>query len=86
MSRQQRHVGRMSFSGAGFIARTILDMFARHGWTMDAVSVFAHHHDSALAQAGHPASRPGLPTGPRDLLPCPQAALLRFAATAPSTT
>ncbi|EGH48954.1 pyridoxal-5'-phosphate-dependent enzyme, beta subunit:ornithine cyclodeaminase/mu-crystallin, partial [Pseudomonas syringae pv. pisi str. 1704B] len=49
MNRQQRHVGRMSFIGAGFIARTILDMFVSDGWTMDAVSVFDQHQDSALA-------------------------------------
>ncbi|EGH49523.1 pyridoxal-5'-phosphate-dependent enzyme, beta subunit:ornithine cyclodeaminase/mu-crystallin, partial [Pseudomonas syringae pv. pisi str. 1704B] len=44
----------------GFIARTILDMFVSDGWTMDAVSVFDQHQDSALALVGHAASHHGL--------------------------
>ncbi|KWS07566.1 2,3-diaminopropionate biosynthesis protein SbnB [Pseudomonas syringae pv. syringae] len=83
MSRQQRHVGRMSFIGAGFIARTILDMFVSDGWTMDAVSVFDQHQDSALALVGH-ASRHGLHSEPSDLATCLQADVVVFATTAPS--
>ena len=84
MSRQQRHVGRMSFIGAGFIARTILDMFVSDGWTMEAVSVFDQHQDSALALVGHAASRHGLNSEPSDLATCLQADVVVFATTAPS--
>lgn len=84
MSRQQRHVGRMSFIGAGFIARTILDMFVSDGWTMEAVSVFDQHQGSALALVGHAASRHGLNSEPSDLATCLQADVVVFATTAPS--
>ncbi|MDA7014620.1 2,3-diaminopropionate biosynthesis protein SbnB [Pseudomonas cerasi] len=84
MNRQQRHVGRISFIGAGFIARTILDMFVSDGWTMEAVSVFDQHHDSALALVGHAASRHGLHSEPSDLVTCLQADVVVFATTAPS--
>ncbi|MEQ4254201.1 2,3-diaminopropionate biosynthesis protein SbnB [Pseudomonas syringae] len=84
MNRQQRHVGRMSFIGAGFIARTILDMFVSDGWTMDAVSVFDQHQDSALALVGHAASHHGLHSEPSDLATCLQADMVVFATTAPS--
>ncbi|PBP99974.1 2,3-diaminopropionate biosynthesis protein SbnB [Pseudomonas congelans] len=84
MSRQQRHVGRMSFIGAGFIARTILDMFVSDGWTMEAVSVFDQHQDSALALVGHAANRHRLNSEPSDLATCLQADVVVFATTAPS--
>lgn len=84
MNRQQRHVGRMSFIGAGFIARTILDMFVSDGWTMDAVSVFDQHQDSAMALVGHAASHHGLHSEPGDLATCLQADVVVFATTAPS--
>ncbi|WP_240326049.1 2,3-diaminopropionate biosynthesis protein SbnB, partial [Pseudomonas syringae] len=84
MNRQQRHVGRMSFIGAGFIARTILDMFVSDGWAMDAVSVFDQQQDSALALVGHAASHHGLYSEPSDLATCLQADVVVFATTAPS--
>lgn len=59
MNRQQRHVRRMAFIGAGFIARTVLDMFVSDGWAMDSVSVFDQHEDSALALISHAAGRIG---------------------------
>ncbi|MDU8606624.1 2,3-diaminopropionate biosynthesis protein SbnB [Pseudomonas syringae group sp. 247E2] len=84
MNRHQRHVGRMAFIGAGFIARTILDMFVSDGWTMDAITVFDQHEDSASALVQHAASRHRLNSQPSDLLTALQADVVVFATTAPS--
>ncbi|KPX11152.1 2,3-diaminopropionate biosynthesis protein SbnB [Pseudomonas savastanoi] len=83
MNRHQRHVGRMAFIGAGFIARTILDMFVSDGWTMDAITVFDQHDDSALALVRHAASRHQLNSQPSDLPTALQADVVVFATTAP---
>ncbi|MCR8717775.1 2,3-diaminopropionate biosynthesis protein SbnA [Pseudomonas syringae] len=84
MNRQQRHVRRMAFIGAGFIARTILDMFVSDGWAMDSVSVFDQHEDSALALISHAARRHRLNGEQTDLHDCLQADVVVFATTAPS--
>ncbi|MFA0998142.1 MULTISPECIES: 2,3-diaminopropionate biosynthesis protein SbnB [Pseudomonas syringae group] len=84
MNRQQRHVRRMAFIGAGFIARTILDMFVSDGWAMDSVSVFDQHEDSALALISHAAGRHRLNCEQTDLHDCLQADVVVFATTAPS--
>ncbi|WP_195757177.1 2,3-diaminopropionate biosynthesis protein SbnB [Pseudomonas syringae] len=84
MNRQQRHVGRMAFVGAGFIARTILDMFVSDGWSMDAVSVFDQHEDSMLALIKHAAGCHQLRCEAADLHDCLQADVVVFATTAPS--
>ncbi|WP_236536539.1 2,3-diaminopropionate biosynthesis protein SbnB [Pseudomonas syringae] len=84
MNRQQRHVRRMAFIGAGFIARTILDMFVSDGWAMDSVSVFDQHEDSALALISHAAGRHRLNGEQTDLHACLQADVVVFATTAPS--
>ncbi|WP_050585753.1 2,3-diaminopropionate biosynthesis protein SbnB, partial [Pseudomonas avellanae] len=84
MNRQQRHVRRMAFIGAGFIARTILDMFVSDGWAMDSVSVFDQHEDSALALISHAAGRHRLNGEQTDLHDCLQADVVVFATTAPS--
>ncbi|MDU8541049.1 2,3-diaminopropionate biosynthesis protein SbnB [Pseudomonas syringae group sp. J248-6] len=84
MNRHQRHVGRMAFIGAGFIARTILDMFVSDGWTMDAITVFDQHEDSASALVQHAASRHRLNSQPSDLPTALQADVVVFATTAPS--
>ncbi|WP_183141339.1 2,3-diaminopropionate biosynthesis protein SbnA [Pseudomonas syringae group genomosp. 3] len=84
MNRQQRHVRRMAFIGAGFIARTILDMFVSDGWAMDSVSVFDQHEDSALALISHAAGRHRLNGEQADLHDCLQADVVVFATTAPS--
>ncbi|MFA1028751.1 MULTISPECIES: 2,3-diaminopropionate biosynthesis protein SbnB [Pseudomonas syringae group] len=84
MNRHQRHVGRIAFIGAGFIARTILDMFVSDGWTMDAVSVFDQHESSALALVRYAASRHQLNSASSDLPACLQADVVVFATTASS--
>ncbi|KPX13065.1 Pyridoxal-5'-phosphate-dependent enzyme, beta subunit:ornithine cyclodeaminase/mu-crystallin [Pseudomonas syringae pv. delphinii] len=84
MNRQQRHVRQMAFIGAGFIARTILDMFVSDGWAMDSVSVFDQHEDSALALISHAAGRHRLNGEQTDLHDCLQADVVVFATTAPS--
>ncbi|KTB55047.1 ornithine cyclodeaminase [Pseudomonas viridiflava ICMP 13104] len=84
MNRQQRHVGRMAFVGAGFIARTILDMFVSDGWSMDTVSVFDQHEDSMLALIKHAAGCHQLRSEAADLHDCLQADVVVFATTAPS--
>lgn len=84
MNRQQRHVRRMAFIGAGFIARTLLDMFISDGWSMDTVSVFDQHEDSALALIRHAATRHQLNSVQTDLAGSLQADVVVFATTAPS--
>ncbi|WP_017708334.1 2,3-diaminopropionate biosynthesis protein SbnA [Pseudomonas syringae] len=84
MNRQQRHVRRMAFIGAGFIARTVLDLFVSDGWAMDSVSVFDQHEDSALALISHAAGRYQLNGEQTDLHDCLQADVVVFATTAPS--
>ncbi|MDU8387718.1 2,3-diaminopropionate biosynthesis protein SbnA [Pseudomonas syringae pv. actinidiae] len=84
MNRQQRHVRRMAFIGAGFIARTLLDLFVSDGWAMDSVSVFDQHEDSALALISHAAGRHRLNGEQTDLHDCLQADVVVFATTAPS--
>ncbi|RMQ35068.1 Pyridoxal-5'-phosphate-dependent enzyme, beta subunit:ornithine cyclodeaminase/mu-crystallin, partial [Pseudomonas syringae pv. actinidiae] len=84
MNRQQRHVRRMAFIGAGFIARTLLDMFVSDGWAMGSVSVFDQHEDSALALISHAAGRHRLNGEQTDLHDCLQADVVVFATTAPS--
>ncbi|MDU8428636.1 2,3-diaminopropionate biosynthesis protein SbnA [Pseudomonas syringae pv. actinidifoliorum] len=82
MNRQQRHVRRMAFIGAGFIARTVLDLFVSDGWAMDSVSVFDQHEDSALALISHAAGRHRLNGEQTDLHDCLQADVVVFATTA----
>ncbi|RMO94935.1 Pyridoxal-5'-phosphate-dependent enzyme, beta subunit:ornithine cyclodeaminase/mu-crystallin [Pseudomonas syringae pv. philadelphi] len=84
MNRHQRHVGRMAFVGAGFIARTILDMFVSDGWTMGTVNVFDQHEDSMRALVEHASGRHQLNGEAADLPGCLQADVVVFATTAPS--
>ncbi|MEN1832831.1 2,3-diaminopropionate biosynthesis protein SbnB [Pseudomonas lijiangensis] len=84
LNRQQRSVRRIAFIGAGFIARTILDMFVSDGWTMDDVSVFDKHVESALALIEHASTRHQLTSHPADLESSLQADVVVFATTAPS--
>ncbi|KAA8697700.1 2,3-diaminopropionate biosynthesis protein SbnB [Pseudomonas caricapapayae] len=84
MNRHQRHVGRIAFIGAGFIARTILDMFVSDGWTMDVITVFDQHEDSASALVQHAASRHRMNSRPSDLPTALQADVVVFATTASS--
>ena len=84
MNRQQRHVPRLSIIGAGFIARTILDMFVCDGWIFDTVSVFDQQEASARALVSHAASIHGLASDVAELHSCLQADIVVFATTAPS--
>ncbi|MCF5707118.1 2,3-diaminopropionate biosynthesis protein SbnB [Pseudomonas syringae] len=84
MNRHRMHVGRMAFVGAGFIARTILDMFISDGWTLDAVSVFDQHPESAQALVHHAVNGHQLTSERADLNSSLQADVVVFATTAPS--
>ncbi|MFJ4142677.1 2,3-diaminopropionate biosynthesis protein SbnB [Pseudomonas sp. NPDC089734] len=84
LNRQQRSVRRIAFIGAGFIARTILDMFVSDGWEMAEISVFDKHVESALALIEHASTRHQLNSHPADLESCLQADVVVFATTAPS--
>ncbi|KTC10067.1 2,3-diaminopropionate biosynthesis protein SbnB [Pseudomonas marginalis ICMP 11289] len=84
MSRHHKHVPRMAFIGAGFIARSILDMFVSDAWTLDRVSVFDQHPDSARALVDHAANRHRLVSELADLDDSLQADVVVFATTAPS--
>ncbi|MBA1228995.1 2,3-diaminopropionate biosynthesis protein SbnB [Pseudomonas viridiflava] len=84
MNRHRKHVGRMAFVGAGFIARTILDMFISDGWTLDAVSVFDLHPESAQALVHHAVNGHQLTSERADLNSSLQADVVVFATTAAS--
>ncbi|CAM3124800.1 pyridoxal-5'-phosphate-dependent protein [Pseudomonas floridensis] len=84
MNRHQKRAGRIAFIGAGFIARTILDMFVSDGWTLDTVSVFDQHRESALALIEHASTRHRLCSEAADLNSSLQADVVVFATTAPS--
>lgn len=84
MNRQQRRTGRIAFVGAGFIARTILDMFISDGWEMRDLSVYDTDTASAQALLAHAADVHGLAARPADLHESLQADLVVFATTAPS--
>ncbi|MCF5803752.1 2,3-diaminopropionate biosynthesis protein SbnB [Pseudomonas tremae] len=84
MNGHRRHVQRMAFVGAGFIARTLLDMFVSDGWTMGSVSVFDEHEASAQALVRHATDRYQLESAQTDLPVSLQADVVVFATTAPS--
>ncbi|WP_099271290.1 2,3-diaminopropionate biosynthesis protein SbnB [Pseudomonas sp. ICMP 561] len=84
LNRQQRRIGRLSVVGAGFIARTILDMFVSDGWQIDALEVFDLHSDSAAALVGHATVQHELVCQAVDLDSALQADVVVFATTAPS--
>lgn len=84
MNRRQRQVKRVAFIGAGFIARTILDMFVSDGWTMQHVSVHDTDQVSAAALLAHASNHHGLSADGADLANSLRADLVVFATTAPS--
>ena len=55
-----RSAPRLGFVGAGFIAKSILDMFASDGWQVGQLLVYDLDTSSALALAGHGEARHGL--------------------------
>ncbi|RRV10716.1 2,3-diaminopropionate biosynthesis protein SbnB [Pseudomonas sp. v388] len=84
LNRRQRRVGRVAFIGAGFIARTILDLLVSDGWTLQDVRV--HDLDKASAEAllGHASQVHGLGAAAGELHDSLTADLVIFATTAPS--
>lgn len=84
LKRQERKIGRLAVVGAGFIARTVLDMFVSDGWQIDTLQVFDQHTDSAAALMGHGASHHGLICQQVSLDSALQADVVVFATTAPS--
>jgi cysteine synthase A len=84
LHRQPRRIGRLSFIGAGFIARTILDLFISDHWQIDAVQVFDQHVESGLALVQHAAAHHQLPSEDVTLEQALQADMVVFATTAPS--
>lgn len=84
LNRQQRKVPRLSVIGAGFIARSILDMFISDGWHIDALQVFDQHAESAAALIRHGTVQHQLVAEAVDLQTALQADVVVFATTAPS--
>jgi cysteine synthase A len=84
LNTQQRRIGRLSVVGAGFIARTILDMFVSDGWQIDALDVFDLHNDSAAALVGHATVQHELSCQAVELDSALQADVVVFATTAAS--
>jgi 2,3-diaminopropionate biosynthesis protein SbnB/2,3-diaminopropionate biosynthesis protein SbnA len=84
MNRRQRSVGRVAFIGAGFIARTILDVLVSDGWTMQGVSVHDLDEPSVNGLLEHAAMVHQLPAIATDLPASLDADLVVFATTAPS--
>lgn len=82
LNRQQRKIGRLSVIGAGFIARTILDMFVSDGWQIESLEVFDQHADSAAALVRHGTGQHRLACQVVDLASALQADIVVFATTA----
>jgi cysteine synthase A len=81
---QRRHVERVAFVGAGFIARTILDMLCADGWTLGPLSVHDTEEASMAALLAHAVAVHGVCGAAADLETCLQADLVVFATTAAS--
>lgn len=84
LNRQQRSIKRLAVVGAGFIARTILDMFVSDGWQIETLEVFDQHADSAAALVRHGAVQHQLNCRVVELDSALQADLVVFATTASS--
>lgn len=84
MNRQQRRAEHVAFIGAGFIARTILDLLVSDGWNLGKVSVHDTDQVSSQALLNHAAAAHGLPAQWADLQDGLGADLVVFATTAPS--
>ncbi|MEG5266130.1 2,3-diaminopropionate biosynthesis protein SbnB [Pseudomonas sp. JDS28PS106] len=82
LHRQQRQVVRTAFIGAGFIARTVMDMLCADGWSLGQVSVHDTDARSAAALLAHATEVRGLSGALCGLEACLQADLVVFATTA----
>lgn len=82
INRQRRQVGRTAFIGAGFIARSVLDMLCVDGWSLGEVSVYDTDAQSAAALSAHATRMRGLSGSVCSLEDCLQADLVVFATTA----
>ena len=80
---QRRHVASVAFIGAGFIARSVLDMLCADGWSLGPVSVHDTDADSAAALLAHATGVHGLSGEVCGLEACLGADLVVFATTAP---
>ncbi|WNW10159.1 2,3-diaminopropionate biosynthesis protein SbnA [Pseudomonas sp. DTU_2021_1001937_2_SI_NGA_ILE_001] len=80
----QRSVGHLALVGAGFIARTLVDLLVADGWRFASISVHDRHAESAQALISHLHDRHGLEAELGSLDTSLQADLLVFATTAPS--
>lgn len=81
---QRKQVKRLAIIGAGFIARTILDLFVSDGWALGEVMIHDPHAESARALLAHAANQHRLETRLVGLDDALDADLLLFATTAPA--
>ncbi|MBD8573203.1 2,3-diaminopropionate biosynthesis protein SbnA [Pseudomonas syringae] len=81
---QQRSARHLALVGAGFIARTLLDLLIADGWQFERLSVHDRHAGSAQALIDHARQQHGLHVEAQDLATSLGADLLAFATTAPS--
>lgn len=84
INNQQRRAGHLALVGAGFIARTILDLLVADGWQFEHISVHDSHADSARALIEHARQQHGLHIEAVELRVSLRVDLLVFATTAPS--
>jgi len=84
LNRHPRKVGRLAIVGAGFISRTILDLFVSDGWEIGAVQVCDLHAESADALLLHVSTQHQLPAERVELQEALLADMVLFATTAPA--
>lgn len=84
INHQQRSLRHLALVGAGFIARTILDLLVADGWHFERLRVHDSHADSAQALIEHARQKHGLHIDAVELRASLNADLLVFATTAPS--
>jgi cysteine synthase A len=81
---QRKQVRRLAVIGAGFIARSIVDLFVSDGWELGEVMIHDQHLESAQALMAHGARQGRLQTRLVELEEALDADVLLFATTAPS--
>ncbi|GAB7529355.1 2,3-diaminopropionate biosynthesis protein SbnB [Pseudomonas sp. 3A(2025)] len=84
INHQQRNIRHLALVGAGFIARTILDLLVADGWQFEHISVHDSHAGSAQALIEHARRQHNLHIEAVDLGASLRADLLVFATTAPN--
>ncbi|MCQ9426641.1 2,3-diaminopropionate biosynthesis protein SbnA [Pseudomonas sp. LJDD11] len=81
---QRRAADHLALVGAGFIARSIVDLLIADGWRFQRITVHDPHAPSAAALIGHLAEQHGLQAEQVELAASLSADLLVFATTAPT--